>query len=178
MKKYLMILAAIVCFGINADAQIKYKNNTTGKTGTIGSSGSRSSSGSGGVRIQNSGSLSGSSYSQPSNSSSSSYGSSYSQPSNSSSSSYGSSYSQPSISIPEGQYCASDNSTVFVDEEDISLFIDGYSVGKFLIREIREDGTFTFNLDSGNGSSGEGKCFRQDGVIYLKLGSRILKKCY
>ncbi|MDR2125402.1 MAG: hypothetical protein LBP63_01055 [Prevotellaceae bacterium] len=79
----------------------------------------------------------------------------------------------------DGKYCCTDNSYVIVDGDDISLYIDGYSAGKFTITHSEDTDDpnsmwFTFVSDGGKENNGEYK--KINGEFILKLGNRTLKK--
>jgi hypothetical protein len=78
-----------------------------------------------------------------------------------------------------GKYCATDGSYVVVDGDNIYLYIDGYSAGKFTITHGEDTNDpnsmwFTFTTEGGRENNGEYK--KINGEYILKLGSRTLKK--
>ena len=78
-----------------------------------------------------------------------------------------------------GKYCASDGSYVVVSGDNIYLYIDGYSAGKFTIThgddtDDPDSMWFTFKTEGGQVNNGEYK--KVNGEYILKLGSRTLKK--
>lgn len=82
------------------------------------------------------------------------------------------------MAIPNGKYQSKrDGSIVMVTDTYIYLYIDGYSAGEFTILE--EDGeacTFVCTID-GNDRI-QGKWYYDDeGVLYLKIGGRVMVYC-
>lgn len=78
-----------------------------------------------------------------------------------------------------GKYCASDGSYVVVDGDDIYLYIDGYSAGKFTIthgEDTDNPNSQWFTFETEGGKENNGMYMKVDGEYILKLGSRTLKK--
>ena len=79
--------------------------------------------------------------------------------------------------VPDGKYCSvSDNSYVIVSGNDIYLYIDGYSAGRWTITENESYSDQIVIVDN-SGRENNGRVWKQNGEIYLQLGSRKLKKC-